>query len=183
MKAIKERIGSEDAGYIEIERRGYLTSGEKSFVQQIQQQDSGTLKLISLSRDIASKKGLPLDKAYEALIEAISGNAKTKLISEIQNEFAEEIQVTLTGLANAKLKEALVHAVCLLIHRVDNTFDIHDIVEVHPDIIQGLSELYNDEENKSLEKLLKNKDANEANTTTKNAVDIEEIEKKQEKES
>ena len=48
LKAIKERIGSEDAGYIEIERRGYLTSGEKSFVQQIQQQELKHLLLLQL---------------------------------------------------------------------------------------------------------------------------------------
>ena len=35
-KPIVERVGNEESGVIEIERRGYLTTGEKTFVQQVQ---------------------------------------------------------------------------------------------------------------------------------------------------
>lgn len=60
-KPITERIGSEDSGVIEVIRKGYLTSGEKAFVQQVQQYDNGTSDIVTLSRRIARKHGLTMD--------------------------------------------------------------------------------------------------------------------------
>lgn len=177
LKPITEMIGSEDAGYIEIERKGYLSAGEKSFVQQVQQSDSSTLQLIALAREVASGKGVTLEDAYNAVIETITGENKTKLSSEISVEFAEQIQMTLTGLANSKLREELVFATCLLTYRVDSSTDISDVIELHPDIINGLAELYRDEERKCIDRLkepeIEKKEGEEE------VLDLEEIEKKQ----
>jgi hypothetical protein len=182
LKPIIEKIGSEDAGYIEIERRGYLTTGEKNFVQQVQQQDTGTLKLISLSRQIAAKKNISLEKAYEGLIEAMGGSNKTKLVQEIQVEYADEVQIVLSSLANVRLREGLLHAACLVMHRIDSSLTMEDVIELHPDIIEGLALLYADEEAKSTERLLNKEETELQDASDKieevTVIDVNELEKK-----
>lgn len=173
LKPIIERIGSEDSGVIEIERRGFLTSGEKTFVQQIQQQDGGTMQLVALSRKVAQRKDISLEKAYNNVLEIMTGQGKSKLAKEIENEFAEDFQLTLNSLTTSRIKEDLVQAACLLIHRVDSSLQFTDILEVHPDIISGLSELYREEEAKSIERLA-------SEEAKKDEVNVDAIEKKPE---
>lgn len=171
LKPIKELIGSDESGKIEVERRGYLTVGEKSFVQQARTSDTGTIELITLSRKVAKEFGLGLDDAYNAVVEIISGQGKGKRSQQIEEKFAEEMQGTLTSLANAQNREDMIMAAALLINRVDTEFDISSINKVHPDIIQGLAALYREEEARNIEKL---KDADEE---TKK-LSVEELEKK-----
>lgn len=175
LRPIIERIGSQDAGYIEIERRGYLTAGEKSFIQQIQQQDSGTIKLIALSRKIASERSITLEKAYETVMAIMSGKGKTKAAEAIEADYAVEFQETLGELANARARESLMHAACMLMHRVSSELDFSDINELHPDIIDGLAQLYADEDMKSIERL-QQEDPGMMNSDQE--VNIEEMEKK-----
>lgn len=176
LQPIIERIGSDEAGYIEIERRGYLTAGEKTFVQQIQQQDTGTIKLIALSRRIASERSVTLEKAYEMVMAIMSGKNKSKAAEAIEAEYAVEFQETLSELANARARESLVHAACMLMHRVSAEIEFSEIGKLHPDIIDGLAQLYADEDIKSVERLERD-DPSAVDTSEK--VNIEEMEKKQ----
>jgi hypothetical protein len=179
LKPIIERVGTEESGIIEIERRGYLTGAEKSFVQQIQQQDNGTLQLVALSRRIAKEKKIDLNKSYNTIVAILTGEGTGKIANEIESEYAEDIQRALNGITAARAKEDLVNAACLLIHRVDPEIDIADVVELHPDLINGLSALYREEEARSIEKLKNKEDGNDSQDETPQ-VDVDEIEKKQE---
>lgn len=176
LKPIIERIGTDESGIIEVERRGYLTGAEKTFVQQIQQQDGGTLELVALSRRIAKDKKLALDKAYNIIITILTGEANGKLAAEIETEYAEEMQKAVNSIASTRAKEDLINATCLLIHRVDPTIGIGDVVELHPDLIAGLSELFRDEDRKSIEKLT----ADQGDVSENAEINVDEIEKKQE---
>lgn len=173
---IIERIGDEDNGIIEVERRGYLTTGEKSFVQQVQQADNGSTEIVTLSRRVARKYSLGMDRAYNLVLTIIGGNAgdegDTELIGEIEREFAEEMTNVVKGLASGQAKEELVFAACLIRYRVDENFDISAINSLHPDIVEGLAALYRDEERRSLE-AFQPKDAEDQPKQS-----IEEIEKK-----
>lgn len=155
LKPIIERIGTEESGLIEIERRGYLTAGEKNFVQQVQQTDSSASSIITLARRISRSRNLGLENAYTLVMNIMSGTASSDdaLASEIESEFAEEIQQTLTDLTSAQNRLDLVQAACLIINRIDNEFKIEEIVKQHPDLIEGLAQLYREEEAKSIEKL------------------------------
>jgi hypothetical protein len=149
---ILERIGSEESGQIEIERRGYLTAGEKAFTQQVQQFDNGTTEIITVSRRVAREFGLGMDKAYN-LVLAIISNSKTEddeLTSKVEEQFAEDLTGVVKGLAAGQVREELVMAACLLRYRVDPDFEISDIASVHPDIITGLAGLYRDEDARSV---------------------------------
>lgn len=176
LKPVIERIGTEESGIIEVERRGYLTGAEKTFVQQIQQQDGGTLELVALSRRIAKEKKLALDKAYNIIITILTGEATGKLAAEIEADYAEEMQRAVNSIASSRAKEDLINATCLLIHRVDSNISIGDVVELHPDLIAGLSELFREEERKSIEKLT----ADQEESGEAVEINVDEIEKKQE---
>lgn len=174
LKPVVELIGSEESGKIEIERRGYLTVGEKSFVQQLAQGDAATVLIIGLSRKISRGCNLPLEEAYQILIDIISGRDTGEQGAVIEEEFGDEISEMISSLTSTKMKEDLVIAACLLINRVDPGFEIEDITKVHPDIIDGLVRLYKEEEMKSLEKLKKPDDE-------QSSTDLHEIEKKPKK--
>lgn len=178
LKPIIEKIGDEASGIIEIERRGYLTSGERSFVQQIQTQDDATLNLIGLSRKISKEKGIGLDKAYQLVVDIMTGGANDALSIQVESEFAEEIQTAINKLTTSRLRDEIIMASALLMYRVNSELTIEDVMEIHPDIINGLAELYRDEEMKSIEKLKASR--KKANQKEDDGVilDVEEIEKK-----
>lgn len=180
-KPIMERIGSEESGIIEIERRGYLSTGEKAFFQQVQQYDSGTSEIVTVSRKIARRHSLGMDKAYNIAIGLISGLKSDKedeaeLLRDIEEEFAEDLTNVVKGLAASQVREELVMAACLLRYRVDADFSIDSIGAIHPDIIAGLAALYRDEDRRSI-------DAFKEDTEVENDApqSIEEAEKKPEK--
>jgi hypothetical protein len=180
-KPILEKIGSESSGIIEVERRGYLTTGEKAFVQQVQQFDNGTTEIVTVSRRVARKYSLGMDRAYNIVVGIISGstspNEDIELVSSIEEEFAEEMTAVVKGLAAGQVREELVLAACILKYRVDNDFSIEEINNVHPDIIEGLAALYRDEDKRSLE-AFKEESINKEEATVNS---IEEAEKKPEK--
>ena len=152
---ILEQIGSEESGLIEIERRGYLTAGEKSFVQQVQQFDNGTTEIITVSRRVAREYGLGMDKAYNLVLTIISGAAadaeNAELVRKIEAEFAEDLTGVVKGLAAGQTREELVFAACLVKYRIDPDFEIGEISGLHPDIISGLAKLYREEEARSID--------------------------------
>ncbi|MFZ9326850.1 MAG: hypothetical protein ACO24H_05255 [Polynucleobacter sp.] len=175
-KPIMAKIGTEESGIIEVERRGYLTTGEKSFVQQVQQHDNGTSEIVTLSRQIARKFSLGMDRAYQLVLMIISGSEKDEpeeLVNEIEAEFAEGLTEVVKGLAASKSREELVMAACMLRYRVLSNFDIGDIATIHPDIISGLAVLYQEEERQSMEAFEQQEEGGEATPPS-----VEEIEKK-----
>jgi len=152
---IKELVGSEESGQIEVKRRGYLTGGEKSFVQQVQQYDNGSNEIITLSRQVARKYSLGMDKAYRTVLSIIAGSEVGEddqaLVAQVEDEFAESLTAVVKGMVAGQTREELVYATCLLKYRVDPDFEIAQINEIHPDIISGLAKLYRDEEARSVE--------------------------------
>lgn len=177
LKPILERIGTEDSGVIEIERRGYLTGAEKTFVQQIQQQDGGTLQLVAISRRVAKEKKISLEKSYNTIVTILTGEASGKLAAEIESDYAEDIQRAVNSIAASRTKEDLIQAACLLIHRVDGNIDMSEVVALHPDLIAALAELYKEEEMKSITRLMQDQGEQEDDPQE---VNVEELEKKQE---
>lgn len=163
---IIDTVGSDESGKIQIERRGYLTVGEKNFVQQVQQSDNSTAKILALSRAIAKKKKVSMEKAYNAIVKTLSGEPSEIALDE---DYALDLEEIMTSLTNAKLKEDLVIAACMLVNRVSSDFDISTVAELHPDLLQGLVELYRDEERKCIDKL---------QTGDEKEPSVEELEKK-----
>lgn len=154
MKPIVEEIGSEESGKIQIERRGYLTSGEKAFFQQAKQSDQGTSGLISLSRKISRATGLDMTKSYEAVVRVISGARGEEIDTKIENDFAEELSSVLRDLTNGQTHDEILMAMCLIKYRINSEFGLDEMLELHPDIVTQLAELYRQEEAKSTDRLI-----------------------------
>lgn len=159
LKPIIDQIGTEESGIIEIERRGYLTSREKNFVQQFQQQDAGSNNLVALSRKVARHYNVGIEVAYNAIASIVGGTLfeDPELQENVEATFSEDIQQAVADLSSTQARLEIIQASALLTSRVDDSITIEEVVKLHPDILMGLSELYRDEEAKSIEKLRNNK--------------------------
>lgn len=158
LKPIMEEIGSEESGKIQVERRGYLTSGEKAFFQQAKQSDQGTSGLINLSRKISRATGLDMTKSYEAVVRVVSGEPGEEIDKVIETDFADELSNVLRDLTNGQTHDEILMAICLIKYRVDPTLDINEVMELHPDIVTGLANLYREEEMRSTQRLMESAD-------------------------
>lgn len=175
LKPVVELIGSLESGQFHIERRGYLTSGEKSFMSQAQTADDTSSKILGLARKVAAKNKLDLQKAYELVSLAISGNSKgNPKVAKVEEDFADELNEVFGLLTTSQAKEGLLQATCLMMYRVDPNWSIRDTMELHPDLLEALVQLYRDEERKSVEAL---------DPELKKEASLEEIEKKPSQES
>jgi len=151
---VEVNIGTEESGQISILRKGYLTTGEKAFMQQAIGSDETTIKIVSIARHIANDNGTSLDAAYADTVAILGGKASTDdRLKDIETKYMEDSSDLLTLLTSMQSKEKLISALCLLKYRVDDEIDINDVLTLHPDIIDGLSELYVLEEKKSIENL------------------------------
>lgn len=153
LKPVLEEIGSDESGKIQIERRGYLTSGEKAFFQQVKQSDQGTTHLIALSRKISRAVDSDMTKAYDAVVRILSGKSEGEVDKKIEEEFAEDFSSVIQDLANSQTSDEILMAACLLRYRINSEIDMDDIMKMHPDIITGLANLFREEDSKVLDRL------------------------------
>ena len=147
LKPVIEVIGSEDSGKIEIERRGFLTVAEKSFVQSAMSEDNSLTELHQLAQRIARKTGIEQTQVFKMITGQIA-DKKDQLLP-----FESEISQVLTNLLAYQEKSKLVIAACLLINRVNSDIEISDVMELHPDLIDELQVLYDEEDRKCVEAL------------------------------
>lgn len=181
LKPVVEIIGNEDIGAFKIERRGYLTAAEKNFFQQIVSRDSSTSELIGVARKAARKFNLELSIAYESVMAVLGGAINSEVEEKIEEEFSDELSSVLINLTNARVREQFAMAACILVHRVSNEFNLSEIGELNPVLIEELAKFYQEEDEKSIEKLRKPKGAKgkKVEAEEEEKVDILEIEKKQ----
>lgn len=175
-KPITEYVGSEESGQIAIERRGYLSSGEKAFVQQALGVDETSIRVIGLSRKVAASRKMELNDAYQKVIGIVSGQLSgDEECSEIEAEYFDDFNDLLSHLANVQSKEQLLKALCMVQYRINPNLGVSDVLDLHPDIINGLVELYNDEEMRSTERLMA---AEEVEREESEELEVEKVEKK-----
>ena len=152
LKPVEETIGTEESGQIKVLRRGYLTAAEKAFTQGQEQTDS-TQTLIRICRKIGTEEKMDMPKAYQIVSDCIQGLADTKDHKKVAEKYEQELAQVTAELSSASARKELMEAVCILLYRVDPEFDLADIGELHPDLIEGLVGLYRDEEARSTERL------------------------------
>ncbi len=143
LKPIIETVGTEESGKIEIERRGYLTVGEKAFAQAVSSSDGSISELFTLVQSIAKESGNP----SEVVFKDIQSNEGADYLDPYRERLTEKM----LSLSAYEERHKLVGATALLVSRINSSWTAEDTMELHPDLIQGLYELYEDEEKKSLE--------------------------------
>lgn len=154
LKAIIDRIGSEEAGFIEIKRQGYLSVGERNSFQQIMQQDDTTGLVLSLVRRAAAELKVDLEEAYKAVSDSIMQRFDSDLSNAIMDHYENDISRIAEVMINAEMSGKIAKAYVMLAYRIDQNVDLTDLQDLHPDILEGLVVLFNEEEAKSQEKLL-----------------------------
>ena len=153
LKPITELVGTDNSGKIEIERRGYLTAAEKSFMQVQAQSDETTQRMVSLTRKVGTTFKLDMQDAYSKLTDAMTGDTKG-VTGEIAVKYRKEIDEILTYMSSMQERTLLMKALCMIMYRVDSSFDVNGVTEIHPELIEALCELYDDEEERSTKRIL-----------------------------
>jgi hypothetical protein len=149
----EEIVGSEESGQLKVIRRGYLTTAEKTFVQQQVSDDDSTQVLVRLTRKVGASCKLDMQAAYELLTEVMQGTMTHKLAQKVFDNYSDEINEVLSAMTTIEERKKLVQAFCLLVYRVDPNINADSIMDLHPDLLDDLSRLYVDEENRSTVRL------------------------------
>lgn len=173
LKPIMEEIGSEESGKILVQRRGFLSAGEKAFFSNSLQSDNISELMLGLVRKIAKEYKIDIKEAYEVAADVISGVPRDDEIGDkIREKFPEDLHAVTTAAIESSQRNAFVKAYCLLLYRVESAITAEEAMDLHPDILEGLSKLYDEEEAKSIQRLA------EANDSHVDADAIEDVEKK-----
>jgi hypothetical protein len=141
---IAELVGTEESGQFKIERRGYLTVAEKSFIQQASASDETIGRLNRLAGRIAREKGV---QPQEVVNELSSGDFSSSLLEGYESEIDDIVTV----MATFEQRRKIVAASCLLYFRISQDWSIEDTLDLHPDLIEALYLLFCDEDVKSVE--------------------------------
>ena len=142
---IKEIIGTPESGQIEIERRGFLSVAEKSFIQYFEDSDDAKRVMQTTALRIAAEVKLEPSQVFSMLGEFTKHPELTP--------FYDDIATALGALEVSQRKLVVVKATCLLTHRIDAKWQVEDTLQLHEDMIYELANFYDEEERKSLEAL------------------------------
>jgi len=142
---IKDRIGTEESGIIEIERRGYLTVQEKAIVQGAMEGDTTMTDMFMLCREIAQQEGLKPDRVFSDM------SAPTQ--PEYFMKYNDKISAVMVRLTEYQDRQRMIAATAMLICRIDRDWSAEDTIALHPDLLDALYVLYMQEDQKSVEAL------------------------------
>ena len=140
---IIELIGSDESGKFEIQRKGYLTVAEKAIVQGSSSEDGPMRKAIDRLRVIAEKAGVPLERVFSDISagtspEYLKGHeTDLLLVTELFQQHED--------------RQKLVTATALIMTRLDADWKAEDTIKLHPDIINDLYRLYNEEDSRCVD--------------------------------
>lgn len=139
---IVEKIGTEESGIIEIQRRGYLTVAEKAMVQGGVGDDEVMRNLVGLAAKIQRKVG----KSQQEVI----GDLTKEPRPDYLQPWEEEIAAILVQMLAFQERTAIVQATAMCVSRIDAEWTVEETMELHPEILNGLVSLYAEEERRSV---------------------------------
>lgn len=140
------KIGNEETGVIEIEKRGYLSVAEKSFVDSVMQSSDAVANIVKLANIVARKKKIQVEKAYNIIIGLISGADTSGIASSVSEDFEEEISQIQAEMIDSMQRKAIAAATVLIKSRINPDWQIEDTMELQPEMISLFSEFYDSEE-------------------------------------
>ena len=149
VKTCKVSLGSEEAGIVEIEKRGYLSVAEKSFVDSILQQSDGVTQIVKLASTIARERKSSVETAYTQVIAVMSNEDSTKAQQEIAYKYANDISEIQSTMIESMSRKAIACTTILIQTRIDSKWTIEDTMSLHPDLLDEFARFYDSEESKS----------------------------------
>jgi len=145
-KFTKVKIGREDIGVIEIERRGYLTVSEKAFVDAVMQGGDAIGSVVALATRVSSKTGHSTEHAYTGIMAAIQGDMNNAFANRIKEEYPDELSEIITQMSESIQKRSIAAATVLIRSRIDPDWSIDDTLDQDPQLINAFAEFYAEEE-------------------------------------
>ena len=142
----KIKVGNDEVGVFEIERKGYLSVAEKSFVENVTQGSDGVSSLVRLANQVAKEFKVAPEKAYIAVTDAMSGKSNSKLSVSISEKYGEELAFATSRMAESMQRRSIAAATILLQTRVNHEWTIEDTLQLDPIIVEQLTSLYDREE-------------------------------------
>jgi len=162
LQPIIERIGDDESGIIEIERKGFLSIAEKTFLQQGAGNDQVASHLLNIIRKVSVELKISADRAHDVIMDILANRpSKDKYYGRISEEYAESLAEVTQLAMQAEGKKEYLKAICMIIHRINSDFNVADVSDIHPTLISALAQLCDDEENKSIERLVASKASSE----------------------
>lgn len=141
-------VGTEESGIIKIQKRGYLTVAEKSFVDGVTQGSDGMSEIVTLAKKGARKYKKSTEEMFNVIMDTMSGNITTKLHAEVDDDFGRELSDIAISLSEAMQRRSLAASTILIQSRINPEWTVEDTVGLHPDLLEKLLEFYNEEEAK-----------------------------------
>ena len=145
LQPVIERVGTEESGIFEIERRGYLSVAEKAMVQQATQSDSSITDMYALGSRIAVKLKM---QQMEVMKDLLKENRP-----EYLSPWEEEILQNILAMLSAQERTQIIKVTTLIICRINSDWKIEESMDLHPDLVTDICNLYNEEEARSVEAL------------------------------
>ena len=145
LQSVIEIIGTDASGRIEVERKGYLTVSEKAFVQAALGGGTAMTKVYSMASRIAAKVGKDPQEVF--------GDMTNPAGVDYLEPYQDQILEILAEMSDFQEKNRIFTAAALLINRVDQNISIEDVMDLHPDLLEALYELYQEEDAKDVSRL------------------------------
>jgi len=145
-KFSKVKIGTEQTGVLEIERRGYLTVSEKAFVDGVTQGTDGITAIVNLATRIGSKTKHTTEEAFNAVMKAVQGDMTDPFAVKIREDYPDELSAILSQMTDAVQKRGIAAATILIRSRIDSEWTLDDTLEQDPALIQAFADFYTEEE-------------------------------------
>jgi len=150
MQSRPVRLGNEEVGVIEIEKRGYLSVAEKSFVDTVMQGSDGVASIVKLASRISREKKITVEKAYNLIVDIISGSSSGGLASSVAADYGDDIAGIQTQMVESLQRKAIACTTILIQSRIDSDWTLEDTMELQPELLADFSKLYEEEEQKIL---------------------------------
>lgn len=144
---VMTEVGNEQSGIIEIERRGYLNVAEKAYTQTIAASDDSVASMQRFLSRVARETGIEHNEIIQQL-----GQPE---ISETLLAYEEEFTQIANAMTAFQAQYQIVAAQSLISSRLDPSWTIEQTMELHPDLVADLHQLYQEEEAKILDQLEK----------------------------
>lgn len=143
----KVQIGNEKSGIIEIEKRGYLTVSEKTFVDSVTQGSDAVSLIVALATRISSALDESVEACYVSIMKAIQNNLDDdELARRIKADYSKELGDVIAQLGDSMQKRAIAAATVLIQSRIDSEWTLEDTLNQDPALLAAFSDFYQSEE-------------------------------------
>jgi len=148
MKSRLVRLGNEELGVIEIEKRGYLSVAEKSFVDSVMQGSDGVSNMVRLASKVARERKISVEKAYNIIVEIISGKTSDSVSTKVGNDYGDEISDIQSQMIDSMQRKSIACTTVLIQSRIYSEWTVEDTMQLQPELLVEFANLYDEEERK-----------------------------------